>query len=127
MFTQTIIIGNLGKDPEMRYTPTQKAVTSFSVATTKTLAGGEKKTTWYRVSCWEKNAENANKYLTKGSKVMCIGEIEEPKIFTGQDGTPRTGLEMTAHQIKFLSSKEGDAPAMEASPVASQSGDDIPF
>lgn len=109
MFQQVMIIGNLGRDPEMRYTSTGVPVTSFSVAVSRRWTGQDgvqqEKTTWFRVSAWRKQAELANQYLTKGSKVLIIGEIEEPKIFTGQDGTPRTSLELTAQQIKFLSSR----------------------
>ena len=107
MFQQIMLIGNLGRDPEMRYTSTGVPVTSFSMAVSRRWTGQDgqqqEKTVWFRVSTWRKQAEVANQYLTKGSKVLVIGEIEEPRIYTAQDGTQRTSLEVNAQQIKFLS------------------------
>jgi hypothetical protein len=80
VFQQTLIIGNLGKDPEMRYTPDGTPVTSFTVAVNKRWTGRDgseqDKTTWYRVTCWRKLAETTNQYLKKGKQVMVIGEVE---------------------------------------------------
>jgi single-strand DNA-binding protein len=139
----TILVGNLGRDPEMRYTPSGQAVTSFSVAVSEayTSANGEKvkKTIWFRVSAWGKQAETCNQYLKKGSKVLVEGRISAdpatggPKIFTRQDGTSGSSFEITATIVRFLSSR-GDN---EGGPVAGGSGgmemaelpseDDIPF
>ena len=73
----TIIVGNLGRDPEMRYTPSGQAVTSFSVAVNDdyTNNNGEriKRTIWFRISAWGKQAETCNQYLKKGSKVLVLG------------------------------------------------------
>lgn len=127
MFQQITIIGNLGRDPEMRYTTSGIAVTSFSVATTKKV-NGEDKTVWFRVSAWKNTAENCHKFLSKGSRVLVIGEVEEPKIFNDKEGNPRTSLEVTAHQVKFLSAREGAEPIAQTTkqPVA-QNDDEIPF
>jgi single-strand DNA-binding protein len=110
-----MFIGNLGKDPEMRYQPNGKAVTSFSVAVNEdyTNAMGEKvkKTIWFRVTTWDKKAEVCNQYLHKGSKVYVEGRITVdpatggPRIWAGQDGIARANTEVSAIQVEFLSSK----------------------
>jgi single-strand DNA-binding protein len=69
MYHTIIIVGNLGRDPEMRYTPSGQAVTSFNVAVSDGF-GERKKTIWFRVSAWDKQAENVNNFLRKGSKVL---------------------------------------------------------
>jgi single-strand DNA-binding protein len=122
MYQSITIIGNLGKDPEMRYTSDGKPVTSFSVA----VRDGEN-TLWFRVSTWNKNAENAHAYLKKGSRVQCVGKMQEPRIFTGQDGTPRTALEMTAFSILFLSNKDENAESPARIHAAQTQEEDIPF
>lgn len=109
MFQQIMLIGNLGRDPEMRYTASGVPVTSFSVAVSRRWTGQDgqqqEKTVWFRVNTWRKQAEVANQYLTKGSRVLVIGEIEEPRIYTANDGTQRTSLEVNAQQLKFLTPK----------------------
>jgi single-strand DNA-binding protein len=141
-FHTTILVGNLGRDPEMRYTPSGQAVTSFSVAVSEayTSANGEKvkKTIWFRVTAWGKQAENCNQYLKKGQQVLVDGRMSAdpntggPKIWTKQDGTVGTSFEITATNVSFLSSRnEG-----ESGPVSSGHNmemaelppeDDIPF
>jgi len=141
MFHTIIIAGNVGKDPEMRYTPSGQAVTSFSVATNRQYTGsnGEqvKETIWFRVSAWGKQAEVCNQYLRKGAKVLIEGRLTPdkntggPRIWTKQDGTAGSSFEVTAATVRFLSSRgEGG----EGMPVAGDMGgvelppeDDIPF
>ncbi len=105
MFQQCIIVGNLGRDPEMRFTADGTPVTSFSVAVNRrwTSADGSQgeKTWWFRVTCWRRLAETTNQYLRKGSPVMVIGEVEA-SAYTGQDGEARATLELTAREVKFL-------------------------
>jgi single-strand DNA-binding protein len=139
MWHTLIIVGNLGKDPEMRYTPSGQAVTSFSVATSRqyTANNGQlvKETTWFRVSAWGKQAETCNQYLKKGSKVLVEGRLQPdpntggPRIWNRQDGTPAASFEVRALNVRFLSSRaESEALGMgtdEGSPVASE--DEIPF
>ncbi len=112
MFQQVIIVGNLGSDPEMRYTPSGKAVTSFNVAVNRVWNSPDgqrqEKTTWFRVSAWEREAELASQYLSKGRQVMVIGEMEEARAFMGNDGNPRASLEVRARTIRFLGGR-GDA------------------
>lgn len=112
-YQQIVIVGYLGKDPEMRYTPTGVPVTSFSMAVSRnwTDQSGQRqeKTIWFRVSAWRKLAETVSQYATKGRLVLVTGELEEPRIYTDRDGTARTSLEVTAQNVRFLGSKgEGD-------------------
>lgn len=129
MFQTTILAGNLGRDPEMRYTPTGQAVTSFSVATNRqwTNNNGEtvKETIWFRISVWGKMAEVCNQYLKKGSKVLVEGRLTAdantggPRVWTGQDGQPRASFEISAQTVRFLSSRsEAGEPGMGGVPLA---------
>jgi single-strand DNA-binding protein len=114
MKQKMIIIGNVGKDPEMRFTAGGDAVTSFSVATNKkyTDKNGQKveETTWFRVAAWGKQAELANQYLKQGSVVYIEGELVSdretggPKIFTRKDGTPGAAFEIKMKEMTFLPS-----------------------
>ncbi len=142
MYQKVIIVGNLGRDPEMRYTPSGQAVTNFSVATNRqyTTNNGEKvkETTWFRVSVWGRMAEVCNQYLRRGSKVLIEGRLNAdpatggPRTWTGNDGAVRASFEVTAEVVKFLSSRNetlapgGNAPAGGADlPLPPE--DDIPF
>ena len=143
MFQRIIIVGNLGRDPEMRYLPSGTAVTNFSVATNRTYtnANGEKvqETIWFRVSAWGKQAEVTNQYLRKGSKVLVEGRLVAdpntggPRIWTRQDGTPAASFEIHASTVRFLSSREETAAAAqsmgEGAPVDDlpAAEDEIPF
>jgi single-strand DNA-binding protein len=105
MYQKTIVVGHLGRDPEMRYTQSGVPVTSFSVATTRkwSSASGEQqeKTTWFRVTCWRKLAELTAQYLKKGRLVLVEGDIEA-SAFTDREGNARASLELTATNIKVL-------------------------
>ena len=131
MYQQLIIVGFLGRDPEMRYTPAGQAVTSFSVATSRQWTGptGEKlkETTWFRVSTWGKQAETCNNYLRKGSKVLVQGRLMPdpasggPRTWQDRDGGVRASYEMTAELVRFLSNRErGSDEALQ------DEADDIP-
>lgn len=114
-YQKIIIAGNLGRDPEMRYTPSGQAVTSFSVAVNEsyTNANGEKikKTIWFRVTAWGKQAEICNQYLKKGQQVLVDGRMSAdpntggPKIWTKQDGSSGSSFEVTASTVRFLSTR----------------------
>ena len=141
MYSKIIIVGNLGRDPEMRYTPSGAAVTSFSVATSHkyTSNNGEKvdETTWFRISAWGKQAETCNQYLKKGSKVLVEGRLTVdsatggPRIWTDKEGNPRASFEVNAATVRFLSSRgETDGSASSGGDMGGFSDpgeDDIPF
>ena len=143
MYHTIIIAGNVGKDPEMRYTPSGQAVTSFSVATNRqyTTGNGEqvKETIWFRVSTWGKTAEVCNQYVKKGSKVLIEGRLQPdkntggPRVWTKQDGTAGASFEVTASTVRFLSSRgESDHPEPQTGipteeDLTPMSEDDIPF
>jgi len=141
MYHTLIIVGNVGKDPEMRYTPSGQAVTSFSVATNReyTTGNGEKvkETIWFRITTWGKQAEVCNQYVKKGMKVLVDGRLTPdkatggPRVWTKNDGSAGASFEVTASTVRFLSSRG------ETSDMSSQGGgdesaelppeDDIPF
>jgi single-strand DNA-binding protein len=105
-YQYTIIIGNVGRDPELRYTPAGVAVCDFTVAVSRrwndrTTNEQREKTTWFRVSAWRGLAETANQIVHKGMQIMVAGEIDS-SAFMGQDGQPRASLELTARDIQFL-------------------------
>jgi single-strand DNA-binding protein len=138
MYQQLTLIGNLGNDPEMRYTPSGVAVTSFSLAVSRSWTGKDgqrqEKTIWFRVNAWDKMAETASQYLTKGRQVFVVGELEEPRTFTDRDGNTRVSLDVRALTIKFLGrAADGSGPVTQASgsaqpPAAHEIHDeDIPF
>jgi len=100
-----MLIGNVGSDPEMRYTPNGKAVTSFRMATNYRYSGpdGERReeTEWFRVSVWGKQAESCNQFLSKGRRVYIEGRLHS-RNWEGQDGQMRTSLEVSANRVIFL-------------------------
>ncbi len=99
------LIGNVGTDPEMRYTPNGNPVTSFTVATNRryTTAEGEQReeTEWFTVSAWNRLGETINQYLTKGRRVYVEGRLKS-STWTGNDGEARFRNEITANQILML-------------------------
>ncbi|NIM93028.1 MAG: single-stranded DNA-binding protein [Anaerolineales bacterium] len=139
MFQKVILVGNLGRDPEMRYTPGGQAVTNLSVATNRTYtdSAGEQRdeTVWFRVSVWGRQAEACNQYLRKGRQVLVEGRMTgdengNPRVWTRQDGTPTASFEVTAQTVRFLGGR-GDADAFgPESPgvgAPAETADDIPF
>jgi single-strand DNA-binding protein len=102
---KVMLIGNVGSDPEMRYTPNGKAVTSFRMATNYRYNGpdGERReeTEWFRVSVWGKQAESCNQFLSKGRRVYVEGRLHS-RNWEGQDGQMRTSLEVSANRVIFL-------------------------
>lgn len=146
-FNKIIIVGNLGRDPELRYTPQGDAVCNFSVAVNekKRDKAGELQdiTSWFRVTLWRRQAENAAKYLTKGSPIYIEGRLHVDE-WTDRDGKNRYTLEVTGTDMQFLGARgaEADAPsdaaysggavtssAPASTPAPSGGGgdDDIPF
>lgn len=140
MYHTMIIVGNVGKDPEMRYTPSGQAVTSFSVATNRkyTAGNGEQvsETIWFRISTWGKTAEICNQYVKKGSKVLIEGRLTPdkttggPRVWSRQDGTAGATFEVTASTVRFLGGSSdndsgGNVPHEGGSELPPE--DDIPF
>ena len=135
-FHTIIIVGNLGRDPEMRYAPNGNAVTSLNVASNRqyTDSNGQrvKETTWFRVSVWGKQAESVNTYLQKGSSVLIEGELRpdketgNPRTFTRSDGSCGASFEVTARTVRFLSSK-GSSTDEFANNSGGGAEEDIPF
>ena len=114
-----LVIGNVGTDPEMRYTPNGNPVTSFRVATSRryTTAEGEQReeTEWFRVSAWNRLAETCNQYVTKGMKVYVEGRLKSDE-WVGQDGQTRFGMEITANDVRFLDRAPAGEAAAEGQP-----------
>ncbi len=106
---KVMIIGNLGRDPEMKYTQTGTPVTQFSVAVSRTRKSPDgqqiDETEWFRVVAWERLAETCNEYLRKGSKVYIEGRLQTRK-WTGQDGQERTTVEVVANEMLLLDSRQ---------------------
>ena len=135
MHQKVIIIGNLGQDPEMRYTSDGTAVTSFSVATNRkwTRSDGTpgEETIWWRVSAWRKLAETCNQFLSKGRQVYIEGRMQPdretggPRIWTSQDGQSRASYEISADVVRFLGTR-GDAVS-DAGAGAPTQEEDLPF
>lgn len=143
MYQKLTIVGNLGSDPEMRYTPSGQAVTNLSVATNRRWTDGNgqqhEETCWFRVSVWGKQAETCNQYLSKGRQVLIEGRLTPdresggPRIWTDQNGNPRASYEMTALEVRFLGGRgegnnfEPGGGVREAPEVGGISEDEIPF
>lgn len=151
-FSKIMIIGNLGRDPEMRYTPNGKAVTQFSVAVSHSRPDGQggwidDGTDWYRVSVFGDRAERTAEQLRKGNKVFVEGRFKSRE-FEGKDGEKRTSLDITADNVISLERRGRDdegsfsgVPAAAGAPAGGFSGgggagrppaddtdiDDLPF
>lgn len=118
MYQNLTIIGNLGRDPELRYTPHGNAVTSFPVATNQRWTdrdGKQKKsTTWWRVTAWNRLAEICAEFLAKGRLVLVVGTLQPdpetcgPKVWIGKDGKPHASYEVRAITVKFIGSDRSD-------------------
>ncbi len=131
-----MVIGNVGSDPEMRFTPSGKPVTSFPLATNRfyTTSDGERKreTEWFDVVTWDRQAESCNQYLTKGQRVFVEGRLRT-RSWDGQDGQRRFRVEINANRVIFLDRRggsgeysEGDGFELEDENV-SLSPDELPF
>ena len=139
MFQRVTLMGHVGQDPQMRYTPDGTPVTNFSVATKETMSkkrldGAERQcpagwkesyngknweiTTWWRITAWRGLGETVNTYVTKGQQIFVEGIIQgeatdgtlRPRVWTGDDGIARASFEITARNIKFLGGR-GEAAA----------------
>ncbi len=141
MYHTIIIVGNLGRDPELRYTPSGQTVTTFNVASNRQYTNSDgqlvKETIWFRVTTWGKTAETCSQYLRKGSKVLIEGRLNadpstgSPRTFTRQDGSVGASFEVTANTVRFLSTRmedeSGALPGEYPPPPQGVESDDIPF
>lgn len=143
-FNKITIVGNLGKDPELRYTPQGNAVCNFSVATNEKRRdkGGDLQdvTTWFRITLWGKQAENASKYLTKGSPIYVEGRLRVEE-WQDRDGKSRYTLDVQATDMQFIGNSRGDdysgsgnndyadepSPSGQSASFSGPADDDIPF
>ena len=105
MLNKILLIGNLGKDPELTVTADGTPVTKFSLAVNRKLGSGEKETEWFTIIAWRQLAELCERYLHKGSKVYIEGRLQQRK-YTDKDGKQRTSVEVIASDVKFLDSKK---------------------
>ena len=140
-FNKVILVGNLGRDPELRYTPQGTPVCSFSMATNerrKDKSGEmQDQTTWFRITLWGRQAETASQYLTKGRPVYIEGRLRVEE-WTDRDGKARHTLEVHGTDMQFIGGgarEEGGAPPARAAAAAGEPGpeatdlndDDVPF
>lgn len=138
MINKVILVGNVGREPEMRFTPNGNPVTSFSVATNEsyTDSSGEKqkRTEWFNVVTWNKLAENCNQFLSVGSMVYVEGKLQT-RSWEAEDGQKKYRTEVIAFTVRFLSRREttegepGEAqqPSEAKEPVGELELEDIPF
>ena len=141
MLNKVILIGRLGRDPEVRYMPNGEAVCNFSVATSETWndRNGQRveRTEWHNITMYRKLAEIAGQYLKKGSQVYLEGKIQSRK-YTDKNGAERTAYDIIVNEMKMLGGgnseqpAQGEAPApprRQATPATSAEDidDDVPF
>ena len=130
-YQYTIIIGNVGRDPELRYTQNGVAVCDFSVAvsrrwTDRNTNEPREETTWFRVSAWRKLAEIASQYVHKGMQIMVTGRVAA-SAYLGQDGQPRATLEITALDMQFLGRRGDRMDVPDESGGYPDAPEDLPF
>jgi single-strand DNA-binding protein len=144
MINKAILIGNLGADPEIRYTQAGKQVATFRIATTERWKGQDgqmqESTEWHRIVAWERLAEICGEYLNKGSRVYIEGKIQTRK-WQDQDGNDKYTTEIIAREMKMLSPRGGDSSGAggkyggasnqesfpEPPPGYGGMGEDVPF
>ena len=128
---KVMIIGNVGTDPEMRFTPNGSPVTTFRMAVSRnyTTAEGERRqeTEWFSVVTWNKLAETCNQFLTKGKRAYAEGSLRT-RAWEGQDGQKRSRMEVIANRVIFLD-KMGSAAALpeEAAGLDELEPEELPF
>ena len=124
MFQRLILAGNLGRDPELKYTSGGIPIVNFPVATnhkwTDPEGNAQEETVWFRIAVYGKQAEACNEFLTKGQKVLVEGTLLAgdknggPRIYTRKDGTPGASFEVRATTVRFLSTRADGAPRTAA-------------
>lgn len=115
MYSQFTVVGRLGQAPEMRYTPSGIPVTNFSVAVNRSWTDGEgqqqQETSWFKVTCWRKQAEICSQYLKKGSQVLVEGANMAVEAWTDSENNAQASMVLTPRRVVFLSPKGEDVEA----------------
>jgi len=147
MYHKIIIVGRLGSDPDLRYTPSGQSVTTLNVATNRRWTGQDgqnrEETVWWRVTVWGKQAESCKNFLAKGRQVLIEGRIGgdrvpssgggeqiTPHVWVGQDGQPRASYEVVAERVRFIGGRDDtlaptSPPGLEEPTAAEE--EEIPF
>ncbi len=131
-YQQVLVVGNVGRDPELKYLQSGTAVCSFSVAvneswTDSTTNERREKTVWFRVSAWGRLAETVNSYVKKGREILVIGTVEA-RAYTDNSGQPAASLDLRARDIRFLGSRDDREQGGQYDDSAPQENmTDIPF
>lgn len=118
------LIGNVGREPEMRMTPNGRQVSDFTVAVNRKGKNGEDVTDWFRVSAWSKTAEIVQQYVKKGNPIYVEGRLSVSQ-YTDKNNAPRFNLDVNADQVVLLGSRE--AAAVGAATAAEFDPDEVPF
>ena len=130
MYQRIVIMGRLGRDPEMRYTPQGRPVTTMSVATDRRWSNQEgeqqQETTWFRVTAWGKTAENCNQYLSKGRAVLVEGRMQNRQ-YEDQQGQKRWSWDLVADRVVFLPAGAGRPAEAGAEELPPAGEDEIPY
>jgi len=139
-FCEIILVGNVGRDPELRYTSGGRAVCDFSLATNRVWTDREsnerrQETTWFKITVWGQQAETVNQYVQKGRQVMVVGDRVEARAYLSQKtNEPMASLDVTAQRVIFLSNRGGDGEGGSSSNdrdyydnQGPDNVDDIPF
>jgi len=125
MYQQITIVGNVGRDAEMRYLPDGKPVTTFSVATSEKWKDAQgqpqERTVWFKITTWQQLAEVCGQYVKKGMKVLVVGTLTEPKPYQDRQGDWHASLDVRANVVRFLSRVEGESNS-EAGPAPRDNG-----
>ena len=128
-FSNHILVGNVGRSPELRYTPQGSAVCDFSLAVNSGY-GDKQSTVWFKITCWAALAETMTEHLTKGSRILVTGDRLEVEAYTSKDNEPRATMNLTARDIRFLDNSKStrqeiiDAPSQE---YTDNHEGDVPF
>lgn len=124
---QTILVGNVGKVDDLKYTSAGRAVLNFTVAVNEIWGSGDQKqekTIWHRVALWAQLAESLAPYIVKGKQVMCVGTVDA-RAYADNAGQPAASLEMTAREVRLLGNK-GEGSSGDYAPAPTEETN-IPF
>lgn len=124
-FNKVILMGNLTRDPELKYTPSGTAVASFAIAVNSGW-GENERVDFFDVETWKKSAENCEKYLSKGSRVLVDGKLVQDRWET-EEGNKRSRVKITAFSVQFLNTRDGDGGGSNATQSDVDPDDNIPF